>query len=65
VAAPIEARTDSASVQVAASFDAFLIAFEAAFEWVHKYPSLCHEDKKEKTLRFLPESLLAGSMLVC
>jgi len=38
VAAPAETGTDSTPVQVAAFFDAFLIAFEAAFEWVHKYP---------------------------
>jgi len=64
VTAPTEAVTDSTPVQVAASFDTFLIAFEAAFEWVHKYPSLCHEDKKEETLRFLPESLLSESKLL-
>jgi hypothetical protein len=43
---------------VAASFKAFLIAFEAALEWVHWGISFPHRDKKEETLRFLPESLL-------
>jgi len=47
---------------VAAAFKTFLIAFEAAFEWVHKYVSLSHGYKKEETLRFLPESLLLESM---
>jgi hypothetical protein len=63
VAAPTETGTDSAPIQVAASFDAFLIAFETPFEWVHKCPSLSREDKKEETLRFLPESLLSESKL--
>ena len=62
MAATTEAGTDSTPVQVAASFDAFLMAFETSFEWVHKYPSLSHVDKKEETLRFLPESLLPESM---
>jgi hypothetical protein len=48
---------------MATVFEAFLIAFEAAFEWVHKMSPLSHEDKKEETLRFLPESLLAESKL--
>jgi len=54
VATSAEAGTDSAPVQVATSFDAFLIAFEAAFEWVHKYPSLFHEDKKERDPEISP-----------
>jgi len=58
VAAPTEGGTDSTPVQVAATFQAFLIALETAFKWVHKCFFLSYEDKKEKTLGFFPESLL-------
>ena len=63
MAAPIERGTYSTPVHVAAAFKTFLIAFEIPFEWVHKISPLSHEDKKEETLRFLPESLLAESKL--
>jgi hypothetical protein len=62
VAAPTERGTDSTPVQVPTSLEAFLIAFETAFEWVHKFLSLSHWYKKEETLRFLPESLLPESI---
>ena len=58
MATPAEADTDSASVQVAATFQAFLMTFKTAFERVHRNHLLSHRDKKEETLRFLPESLL-------
>jgi hypothetical protein len=62
VATATEAGTDSASVKMATFFEAFLIAFETPFERVHKGISFPHWDKKEETLRFLPESLLPESM---
>jgi hypothetical protein len=48
---------------VATSLEAFLIAFETPFKWVHKISPLSSEDKKEETLRFLPESLFSESKL--
>ena len=62
MAAPTEAGTDSTPVHMATSLEAFLIAFEAAFDGVHKSISLSHGYKKEETLRLLPESLLPESI---
>ncbi len=62
MAAPTETGTDSTPIQVAASFDAFLVAFETALERVHKCVSLSQGYKKEETLRCIPESLLPQSI---
>jgi hypothetical protein len=57
VATLVEVKADPASLRLVTTLDALGIAFETSFEWVHRFPFLCHEDKKEKTLGFLPESL--------